>query len=38
METIKKLLADLVWTAIYPLITVWIMWPALGVFSNACLL
>lgn len=38
METIKKLLADLVWTAIYLLITVWIMWPVLGVLGNDCLL
>ena len=37
METIKKLLADLVWTAIYLLITAWIMWPVLGVLGNACL-
>ena len=35
METIKKLLADFIWTAIYLLITAWIMWPALGVLGNA---
>lgn len=37
METIKKLLANIIWYAIYLPITAWIMWPALGVLGDAYL-